>query len=66
MLAILSTILLYFKAELQSISKALTRRDITSVLQFCVLSLVVLPILPNRNFGPTTRSIPIGCGGWWC
>ena len=63
MLAILSTILLYFKAELQSISKALTRRDITSVLQFCVLSLVVLPILPNRNFGPYDTLNPYQV--WW-
>jgi len=63
MLAILSTILLYFKAELQSISKALTRRDITSVLQFCVLSLVILPILPNRNFGPYDTLNPYQV--WW-
>lgn len=62
-LSILSTILLYFKAELQSISKALTRRDITSVLQFCVLSLVILPILPNRNFGPYDTLNPYQV--WW-
>ena len=63
MLAILSTILLYFKAELQTVSKQLTRRDITSVLQFCVLSLVILPILPNRNFGPYDTLNPYQV--WW-
>jgi uncharacterized membrane protein (DUF4010 family) len=63
MLAILTTILLYFKAELQSVSKQLTRRDITSVLQFCVLSLVILPILPNRNFGPYDTLNPYQV--WW-
>ena len=63
MLGILTTILLYFKAELQSISKQLTRRDITSVLQFCVLSLVILPILPNQNYGPYDTLNPYQV--WW-
>lgn len=63
MLAIVSTVLLYFKAELQSVSQRLTRRDITSVLQFCVLSLVILPILPDRNFGPYDTLNPYQV--WW-
>jgi uncharacterized membrane protein (DUF4010 family) len=63
MLAIMTTILLYFKAELQTVSKQLTRRDITSVLQFCVLSLVILPILPDRNFGPYDTLNPYQV--WW-
>jgi uncharacterized membrane protein (DUF4010 family) len=63
MLAILTTVLLYFKAELQSVSKSLTRRDITSVLQFGVLSLVILPILPDRNFGPYDTLNPYQV--WW-
>ena len=52
MLAIVSTILLHFKPELQSMSKSLTRRDIQSILQFAVLSFIILPVLPNREFGP--------------
>jgi uncharacterized membrane protein (DUF4010 family) len=63
MLAILTTVLLYFKAELQTVSKQLTRRDITSVLQFCVLSLIILPILPDRNFGPYDTLNPYQV--WW-
>ena len=63
MLEIMTTILLYFKAELQTVSKQLTRRDITSVLQFCVLSLVILPILPDRNFGPYDTLNPYQV--WW-
>ena len=63
MLAILTTVLLYFKAELQSVSKSLTRRDITSVLQFGVLSLVILPILPDQNFGPYDTLNPYQI--WW-
>lgn len=52
MLAIVTTILLYFKTELEDVSRALTRRDLISILQFAVLSFIVLPILPDRDFGP--------------
>jgi uncharacterized membrane protein (DUF4010 family) len=52
MLGIGSTVLLYFKAELRGISQTLTRRDLISILQFAVLSLIVLPLLPNQGFGP--------------
>ncbi len=52
MLAIGITILLYFKPELRGISQRLTRRDLVAVLQFAVLTFIVLPILPDQNFGP--------------
>ena len=46
------TALLYFKAELEGMSLRLTARDLMSILQFAILSLVVLPILPNKEYGP--------------
>jgi Predicted membrane protein len=52
MVGIVVTILLYFKPELRGISQSLTRRDLLSILQFAVLSFIVLPILPDREFGP--------------
>jgi len=52
MLGITTTILLYFKTELHGWTQNLTRRDLVSVLQFAVLTFIVLPILPNRNYGP--------------
>lgn len=52
MLAIAATMLLYFKPELQSISKSLSRQDLRSILQFAVLSFIVLPILPDQELGP--------------
>jgi len=52
MLAIGITALLYFKPELRGISQKLTRRDLVAVLQFAVLTFIVLPILPNQNYGP--------------
>jgi uncharacterized membrane protein (DUF4010 family) len=52
MLAIVTVSLLYFKAELRGITQSLTRRDLISVLQFAVLTFIVLPILPDREYGP--------------
>ena len=63
MLAITTTILLYFKAELRNLSARLTPRDINSILQFAVLSLVILPILPNQDFGPFSAINPRQI--WW-
>lgn len=52
MLSIVTTTLLYFKAELGGFARALERRDLISILQFAVVTFVVLPILPDREFGP--------------
>jgi uncharacterized membrane protein (DUF4010 family) len=51
-LAVLATVLLYFKAELRGVAHNLERRDLISILQFAVVTFVVLPILPDRAFGP--------------
>jgi len=52
MLAITTTTLLYFKPELRGMTQRLTRRDLVSILQFLVLTFIILPILPNQNYGP--------------
>ena len=52
MLAIGITVLLYFKPELRGMSQRLTRRDLVAVLQFSVLTFIILPILPDQNVGP--------------
>jgi len=51
-LAIGVTALLYFKPEIEGFSTALTRAEQVSVLQFLVVTFIVLPILPDRAFGP--------------
>ncbi|MBI5436969.1 MAG: MgtC/SapB family protein [Nitrosomonadales bacterium] len=52
MLAVGVTALLYFKPELRGLSQRLTRRDLAAVLQFSVLTFIVLPVLPDQNYGP--------------
>ena len=63
MLAIATTILLYFKAELRRFSERTTQKDLNSILQFAVLSLVILPILPSADFGPYNAINPRQI--WW-
>ncbi|MCZ4305881.1 MgtC/SapB family protein [Zoogloeaceae bacterium G21618-S1] len=52
MIAVGVTALLYFKTTLRGWATRLTARDWNSILQFSVISLVILPVLPNQNFGP--------------
>jgi len=51
-LAIGVTALLYFKPELEGVPSALSRHDQVSILQFLVVSFIVLPILPDQGYGP--------------
>jgi uncharacterized membrane protein (DUF4010 family) len=46
------TALLYFKTELEGAATRLTPTDIRSMLQFGAVSAIVLPLLPNRSYGP--------------
>jgi uncharacterized membrane protein (DUF4010 family) len=63
MLGIAATMLLYFKPELSGLSQQLTRRDLLSVLQFSVLALIILPLLPNQDYGPYGALNPHQI--WW-
>jgi uncharacterized membrane protein (DUF4010 family) len=50
------TALLYFKPEIEGFSTALKRHEQVSVLQFLVVTFIVLPILPDR--GTRTNAQP--------
>ncbi len=52
MLGVLTTMLLYFKPELRGLSQSLSRQDLLSILQFAALSFVILPVLPDQDYGP--------------
>jgi uncharacterized membrane protein (DUF4010 family) len=51
-LALATTALLYFKAELHAVSHKLSRSDMVSFLQFAVITFIVLPLLPDQGYGP--------------
>ncbi len=45
-------ILLSFKPQLHEVAAALTYEDIYATIKFAVVSLIILPILPDETFGP--------------
>lgn len=44
-------VLLYFKGQLHGIASRLGE-DLKSIMQFALISMVILPTLPNRTYGP--------------
>jgi uncharacterized membrane protein (DUF4010 family) len=51
-LAVAVTFLLSFKPELHRFAHRITRADMYATLKFVVVSAVILPVLPDRPFGP--------------
>lgn len=45
-------VLLQFKPGMHAFAEKLSEKDLRSIMQFAVLSLIILPVLPNRTFGP--------------
>ncbi len=45
-------VLLQFKVPLHAFAKKIGERDVTAIMQFVLISLVVLPVLPDRSYGP--------------
>jgi uncharacterized membrane protein (DUF4010 family) len=56
-------VLLQFKGELHGIVAKLGDNDLKAIMQFALLSLVILPILPNRVYGPFSVLNPRQI--WW-
>ena len=45
-------VLLAAKPPLERFSKALTAEEVSAVLELAVITVIVLPLLPNRSYGP--------------
>lgn len=50
--AVIMTGVLSLRGELRRLSRALSHEDLFATLQFAALSLVVLPLIPDRALGP--------------
>jgi len=46
-------VLLQFKGELHGIAKKLGDEDLRAIMQFVLISCIILPVLPDQNFGPS-------------
>lgn len=62
-LAVTTTIVLYFKTELRGVATRLEAKEWISIFQFAVLSLVILPFLPDETFDPYNAVNPRQV--WW-
>jgi uncharacterized membrane protein (DUF4010 family) len=51
-LAFVTVFLLATKKPLEELSAKIGQKDITAALQFGVITLIILPILPDKTFGP--------------
>jgi uncharacterized membrane protein (DUF4010 family) len=45
-------LLLHLKQPLHRLIRAMGEHDVSAVMQFALITLVILPVLPNRTFGP--------------
>jgi len=51
-LGVITTVLLAIKWEVRNLVQVLTKEDIYATLQFAVITAIILPVLPNQEFGP--------------
>lgn len=45
-------LILHLKQPMHGFASAVGERDMRAIMQFVVLTLIILPVLPNRDFGP--------------
>ena len=51
-LAVATTVVLSVKVELEAFVRRLTREDVYATLKFAVITAIILPVLPDRAYGP--------------
>jgi len=62
-IAVLVTLVLEFRAELHTLILKMERRELTATTRLLLISVVLLPILPNRQIGPWAAFNPYQI--WW-
>jgi uncharacterized membrane protein (DUF4010 family) len=56
-LGVVTTVLLAVKWEFRQFVRVITREDIFATLQFAVITAIILPVLPNKTFGPSPLDV---------
>jgi len=51
-IAVVTTVLLSLKLEMDTFVQRITREDVYATLKFAVITAIILPVLPNQTFGP--------------
>jgi uncharacterized membrane protein (DUF4010 family) len=58
-----AAVLLQYKGELHGMARTLGDEDLRAIMQFVLISLVILPVLPDRTYGPYAVLNPREI--WW-
>lgn len=45
-------VLLHFKPEMHALAGGIDDKDFKAIMQFVLITMVILPVLPNRSYGP--------------
>jgi uncharacterized membrane protein (DUF4010 family) len=61
--AVVATLLLSVKAPLHRLAESIQEGELYAILKFLVVSVIILPLLPNRAFGPLQALNPRLI--WW-
>jgi uncharacterized membrane protein (DUF4010 family) len=61
--AVVLTMLLGFRPELHSLIRAIDRAELLATFRLLLISIVLLPVLPNRGYGPWAAFNPYHI--WW-
>ena len=61
--AVVLTMLLGFRPELHSLIRAIDRQELLATFRLLLISIVLLPVLPNRGYGPWAAFNPYHI--WW-
>ncbi len=51
-IAVVTAVLLSLKIELHRFAATISRQDVYASLKFAVITLIILPVLPNQTYGP--------------
>ncbi|MBK9271651.1 MAG: MgtC/SapB family protein [Saprospiraceae bacterium] len=60
--AVIASALLTFKTKLKSTVKQITQDELYAFIRFAIISFLILPYLPNENFGPEQLINPQNIG----
>ncbi len=58
-----TAVLLQLKQRMHDLAGRLEEKDLAAILQFCAITFIVLPMLPDRGFGPLNVLNPRNI--WW-
>lgn len=57
------TVLLFLKEKMHTFARRLGKQDVQAVIQFVLITCVILPVLPNKTYGPYDVLNPYEI--WW-